>query len=1585
MGICVSSRRALTAFGALFGLRRPVAWARNWSPARRAVGLGFVLVLVSGSSAYAAGTSGGSVVSPGVREALEHELQAPGPAVVSQGGAGGAGDTAAPSGELVSSLSTAYSDTWRTPHHPSVTRIFSVPVNYKGSDGAWHTIDNALVASPLGGYENTANSFSLRLPESISSGVSLTYKGSTVSFSLLGAAASLPSVSGDSASYAEVLPSTDLSYVSEATGVQELVTLKDSSAPSQLRYSLSLPAGMSPRAETDGSIALLDGEGHVVFTIPAATAYRPSAGPGSGRTLSSSVVASGSGWTITVNTGDAWLREELAAGAVYIDPTVSLAASAGCSLAAEAPTTSACSSSEQRVGYDSTHQENHALLNFDLSSLPVGYVVLDAKLGLYVQAHSTSAAKAVGVYRVTKPWTTSATWNTYDGTHAWSAPGGDYSNPSSNSDASVNPSVGASTGWYYWYPTKMVQEWVNTSNAPELEKGKPEGYANEGLIVKDQTDSQTANLLTVDSPSASSNQPYLEVVYRAHGEGSEPQYTMLSANLTDSSTMSVNVASGDLMLQSSQLQTPGIAGFGFASTRTWNNLNGEKQSYGHWLDSNDIAIGEFGDGSVNYQSPSGAWFVFQKQANGSFITPPGIKANMCAAGSPSPCPTSLPSGVAHELIFDESQDHINFNASGDWVKQQDHYENTVSQEYPSEEHKLFTDPQGHKIEQIGGEESNIKEIKDLTGSRNIKFTYKDFGEGEPELESATDANGKTTYYEYSGYSITKVTDPNGNVTKFVYDSKRRVTELIRTTNSGHTEGPTTKFKYYEPGEAPSPCTSTQRGTVAEDPLWKKAGEEAHEALYCSNVLGEVEKTLDAKHHESSTTFNPFGDQTSTTAFAPGTGEKGPVTSLNYLPGGADLECAIQGTTKPETTCPSSRPDKSALVTSFSYTQKNMPYSPSGAENPENNSIFTCYNNGGQEKPKEGEPTCPTGTTGPAGSPQNKNDQLSEQHELKFEYNTKGTIKSSTDADGHTTTYEYDEHENLKKIKPPTGSGIEPTTITVDANSRPHVITDGAGHVETITYDNDNRITKIEYTGTGTAKTVKYEYDADGNLSKREDSTGTTNYTVDALNRVTKEELPGSLTNSYEYDLASNKTSFTDGGGKTKYEYNGLNELTAMTEPGAATATTFTYDNAHQMTGITYPSKAKETYKLEEATGRPETITAEGVSGTSVPKLTYTYKEGENPTSLTKTLTESTSGAVTSYAYDPLERLKEAVTKTAHQQRYAFTLDGAGNRLTQTVNLSGETGGTPSYYAYNTGNELECRQTVATPCSGSSTTELSHYSYDHAGEQTAITPKHDTSGASFEYNAASELTGLTPSGGSALALSYGGTGQDDLLSIGSTTTIQNSLLGVTREVTSAGTSYYARTPNGLLIDERTPSGNYNPLYDAQGDIIALANTSGKVERTFHYGPYGENIKSEGTQTIPYPFGYKAGYRMAAGNTGLENVPNSLVHYGQRYYDPTSGRWTQQDGITRANNPGLANRYPYVGDDSVNLADPNGTTPISEDGYQYHYPHEFFCNGTSGYKQDECYVIRQAEMNGESMGELGAEYAPPSIPDLHMLGG
>lgn len=1200
-----------------------------------------------------------------------------------------------------------------------------------------------------------------------------------------------------------------------------------------------------------------------------------------------------------------------------------------CTLASNTPTTSACNAASFSTGYESSSKATRrSLLQFGVPFTYGDTIVMSAKVGLYEASSTTTSAAAMGVYRVTTPWTTSATWNTSNGSTAWHTAGGDYANPEKESDAAINPSVGAAAGWAYWYPTKMVQEWYNGTNAPN-----GQGQADIGLLLKDVTEGATNNVVTFEGAESKSHHPVLEVEWAARGVGDSSQYTTISTPLSEQMSLNVNVASGNLAIQNKDLEITG-RGLNFESTRTLNS----KAEYGGslvpeepvegisfaggWTESNASRLIKYADGSVDYADGQGGNFPFIKSGV-NYLTPPGINATMCAEGSQPPCPTTLPTHAAYELLLNPSQTHLDFNTGGRVIAVEDRYGNTLSAGYTGgiESPTSWKDTEGRNITYTATATKGYSKITDESGKRSTKYTYESDENKGYRLAKYEDADGATTTYHYGTEQerdqVTQITTPAGRVVKLYYDGQRRVTKIIRTTNAEHTTGPTTTFTYYAVGTAPAPCTAAQIATVVTDPDGNE-GKEGHTTTYCANVIDEVEKTIDAAGNEASSTYNPFGEQTSTTAASPGNGQSGNVTNLGYDEFGRNLLCIVQGGSAGQSSCPSS-PGKTALVTSFNYKDATSPTASTRTENPEANSEYSCFNAGVYEH-EEGAPTCPKAseTTGPANSLESRFDSLSTERETKFEHNSNGTIKSSTDPRGETTSYEYDSEGNLKEVKPPVP--LSPTVITVDADSRPHTVTDGAGHIETITYDKDDRVTQIADTGTGTAKTINYEYDADGNIKKREDSTGTTKYTVDALNRITKEELPGSLSNSYEYDAASNTTSFTDGGGTTTYKYNKLNELEAMREPGETKETTFAYDNDHRLTKITYPSGVSENYKLEASTGRPETVTAEGTTGLTVPKFTYTYKEGEYNTALLHTAAEST-GNTTTYTYDPLERLTGATTTGTSPSRYAFKLDGDGNRTWQDVNPTGSTGGEETDYTYNAANELECRQTVSGACTGSNTTELSGYEYDHAGEETAIVAKGDTSGTTFAFNAANELASITPSGSGAQALAYGGSGQDDLSALGSTT-IQNSLLGQTREVSSAGTSYYARTSDGLLIDQRTPSGKFNPLYDGQGDVVALVSSTGKVERTFRYGPDGENVKSEGTQTIPDPFGFKGGYRVPGGNIGKGNVANGLYHFGQRYYDPTTGRWNQQDPLDKFLSPGSGDRFVFAGADALNESDPSG---------------------------------------------------------------
>ncbi len=104
---------------------------------------------------------------------------------------------------------------------------------------------------------------------------------------------------------------------------------------------------------------------------------------------------------------------------------------------------------------------------------------------------------------------------------------------------------------------------------------------------------------------------------------------------------------------------------------------------------------------------------------------------------------------------------------------------------------------------------------------------------------------------------------------------------------------------------------------------------------------------------------------------------------------------------------------------------------------------------------------------------------------------------------------------------------------------------------------------------------------------------------------------------------------------------------------------------------------------------------------------------------------------------------EATTEGTHESRYAYELDGAGNRKSQQVALGAKTGGTLSYFDYSSGNVLECRMKAHEACSKSSASEISGYSYDGAGNETAITGYNDPASTAFSYNNLNQLKSLTP--------------------------------------------------------------------------------------------------------------------------------------------------------------------------------------------------------------------------------------------------
>jgi RHS repeat-associated protein len=128
------------------------------------------------------------------------------------------------------------------------------------------------------------------------------------------------------------------------------------------------------------------------------------------------------------------------------------------------------------------------------------------------------------------------------------------------------------------------------------------------------------------------------------------------------------------------------------------------------------------------------------------------------------------------------------------------------------------------------------------------------------------------------------------------------------------------------------------------------------------------------------------------------------------------------------------------------------------------------------------------------------------------------------------------------------------------------------------------------------------------------------------------------------------------------------------------------------------------------------------------------------------------------------------------------------------------------------------------------------------------------------------------------------------------------------------TYYTRDTGGTLLSERTPGGNYYYVEDANGSIVAITDRNGTVDNTYTYDPYGAIMTTGGIGTAPNSFGFDGGFQSQDG----------LYHFGDRYYNPTTGSWTQRDPLASAlqADPGQTDPYAFAGDDPINDTDPNG---------------------------------------------------------------
>jgi RHS repeat-associated protein len=213
-------------------------------------------------------------------------------------------------------------------------------------------------------------------------------------------------------------------------------------------------------------------------------------------------------------------------------------------------------------------------------------------------------------------------------------------------------------------------------------------------------------------------------------------------------------------------------------------------------------------------------------------------------------------------------------------------------------------------------------------------------------------------------------------------------------------------------------------------------------------------------------------------------------------------------------------------------------------------------------------------------------------------------RSETDALGRLV--EVDEPNSTTatvNVCPGTGEPIWVTTYTYDALNDLIGAVQGGSRNRSFTYNSIKQLTQSTNPESGT---IKYTYDANGNVTTKVDARNiTTNYSptaspIDALNRVTEITYSDGMTPTvnYTYDQSAclgqsscynigHRTTMTDAGGSENLAYDKMGRgLAEQRVTNSITkTTTYSYDKAGDLATLTYPTGRIITYTYD-STGRP---------------------------------------------------------------------------------------------------------------------------------------------------------------------------------------------------------------------------------------------------------------------------------------------------------------------------------------------------------------------------------------------------------------
>ncbi|MGW7361668.1 DNRLRE domain-containing protein [Streptomyces sp. NPDC054802] len=418
---------------------------------------------------------------------------------------------------------------FRNPDGTRTTRVYTEPVHYRDSSGAWQEIDTSLVptgraakrptttgadAARTGGPgtdrltaagDDTDLTLAARGDDRALATLAVG-GGHRVGFGLDGAAATTARVSGDTARYPGIRRNADVTLQAEHGAVKETIVLNAPDAPREWTFPLTLD-GLTPSLDKHGAVLLKDAKGTVRAVVPKGwmedSAHDPKTG---GPALSGGVtyqLARGTDGRplLKVLLDEAWLDAPERVYPVRVDPTVASIDTNGDSFVQDDwPDSNFAGDDELKIGsYDAGGSRAISYLRFtNVSSQLKDRYILNADLGLFNVWSSSCTAQKMTVHQVTGSWSsTTVTWNNRPPSY-------------NNLIASDSFSYGENCGGSKWRVidlgkkgTDLVQGWVEGTTA------------NHGLAL--WADFSTSGPWKRFGSANSANEPYMSVTHSAYG------------------------------------------------------------------------------------------------------------------------------------------------------------------------------------------------------------------------------------------------------------------------------------------------------------------------------------------------------------------------------------------------------------------------------------------------------------------------------------------------------------------------------------------------------------------------------------------------------------------------------------------------------------------------------------------------------------------------------------------------------------------------------------------------------------------------------------------------------------------------------------------------------------------------------------------------------------------------------------------------------------------------------------------------------------------------------------------------------------